>query len=182
MAKCIITTLKLYGNNLEDIYHSFFWRNYEYHEGNWTFPCEGDFVAQLYHRLRVTFGKITDVNTEYHTPSAHNRDVDLFVRRGDESVGIEVKMNYDNLYRGSEVPNLSQKFDAMSDDNYNHTNFLVVIQGEYAHRVNREGVNRKADSLDRLRQKRFELFHYDEIRNKAIGPVSAKEAQGLAIR
>ena len=53
VAKCIKDTLKLYGKNREDIYHSFFWRNYEYHEGNWTFPCEGDFVCQLYHRLRT---------------------------------------------------------------------------------------------------------------------------------
>lgn len=183
VSKCVTATLNLYGKNRDDIYHSFFWRNYEYtNEGDWTFPCEGDFVAQLYHRLRVVFRQAADIFTDYRTPSARNKKVDLFVQRGDETVGVEVKMNYDNLFRGDEIPNILQKFDAMSHDHPNHTNFLIVIQGEYAHRVNREGVNRKADSLDRLRQKRFELFHYDEIRNKAIGPVSAEEAQKLAIR
>ena len=184
VAKCVTTTLNLYGKNRKDIRHGFFWRNYEpLNEGDWTFPSDGDFVCQLYHRLRTRLRQSATIHTEYHPPSAPPRKlVDLFVEGASETVGIEVKKNYDNLFRGDEIPNILQKFDAMSHRRPKHTNFLVVIQGEHAHRVNREGVNRKADSLDRLRHKRFELFHYDEIRNKAIGPVSAEEAQKLAIR
>ncbi len=177
VAKCVSTTLKLYGKNREDIYHSFFWRNYEYHEGEWTFPCEGDFVAQLYNRLRVEFGRTVDIHTECRV--LPRKRVDLFISRQHETVGIEVKINYDNLFRGKEISNLSEKFDAMSDDNDKHTNFLVVIQGAHAYRG-----NHRDDSLRRLRQSGSDLrlFHYDEIGNKAIGPVSVEEAQELAIR
>lgn len=177
VAKCVTTTLNLYGKNREDIYHSFFWRNYEYHEGEWTFPCEGDFVAQLYNRLRVEFGRTVDIHTEYR--ALPRKRVDLFIGRQRETVGIEVKINYDNLFRGKEISNLSEKFDAMSDDYDKHTNFLVVIQGAHAYRG-----NHRDDSLRRLRQSGSDLrlFHYDEIRNKAIGPISVREAQKLAIR
>ena len=177
VSKCVKATLDLYGKNRRDIYHSFFWRNYEYHEGDWTFPCEGDFVAQLYHRLRAEFGQTADIHTEYKI--LPRKRVDVFVRRQHETVGIEVKINYDNLFRGKEISNLSKKFDAMSDDYDKHTNFLVVIQGAHAYRG-----NHRDDSLRRLRQSGSDLrlFHYDEIGNKAIGPVSAKEAQELAIR
>lgn len=180
VAKCIRETLRLYGDNLGDPYHSFFWRNYEHENSrNWTFPCEGDFVAQLYHRLRVAFGHSADISTEYHPLSAPNRMVDIFVQGSDETVGIEVKINYDNLYRGDEISILSQKFDAMNNDNANHSNFLVVIQGMDAHRG-----DHKRDALKRLRQSGsdFGLFHYDERRNKAIGPFSADEVQNLAMQ
>ena len=186
VAKCIKDILRLYGDNRADKFHNFFWRNYISElelTRPWTFPCEGDFVGQLYHRLRVTFGKSADVNTEYNTPSAHNREVDLFVRRGDETVGIEVKMNYNNCNKRNrkrnEIEVLSQKFDAMSKDNADHTNFLVVIQGQDGY----DG-NAKWNALNRLRQtgSDFSLLHYAEHDNKAIGPVSVAEAQGLAIR
>ena len=168
VSKCVKATLDLYGKNRRDIYHNFFWRNYEYHEGDWTFPCEGDFVAQLYHRLRVEFGQTADVHTEYKV--LPRKRVDVFISRQHETVGIEVKINYDNLFRGKEISNLSEKFDAMSDDK--HTNFLVVIQGAHAYRG-----NHRDDSLRRLRQSGSDLrlFHYDEIGNKAIGPLSVEE-------
>ncbi|MXY45775.1 MAG: hypothetical protein F4Y44_02095 [Chloroflexi bacterium] len=171
-------TLDLYGKNQGDIRHSFFWRNYEYHEGNWTFPSEGDFVAQLYHGLRVALGASADIRTEYRPPSAPPRErVDLFVRRGDETVGVEVKMNYDNIckYKRDDTPKLSRKFSAMSDDNLNHSNFLVVIQGEHAY-----AKDNKAIALDKLRKTGadFRLLYCNETRNKAIGPVSIEEAQG----
>ena len=184
VAKCIKDTLHLYGDDLTDKFHNFFWRNYISQDEltrPWTFPCEGDFVAQLYHRLRVTFGKGAEVNTEYSTPSADTKRVDLFVRRGDETVGIEVKMNFrpNNCSKPAVVKALSQKFDAMSKDNPNHTNLLVVIQGQ-------DGYNGddKWNALNRLRQtgSKVSLLYYAEHDNKAIGPVSVKEAQELATR
>lgn len=180
VANCVTTTLNLYGKNRKDIHRSFFWRNYEpLNEGNWTFPSEGDFTAQFYHRLRIRLGQSTIVRTNYCTPSAHRKTVDLFVKGTSETVGIEITMNYDNFYQRKEA--LSQKFDAMNRDNTNHANLLVVVQGEYAHSISR---NTKAKALKGFQQSVLNLgvLHYDEIRNKAIGPVSSEEAQELAIR
>ena len=90
-------------------------------------------------------------------------------------------MNYDNIckYKRDDTPKLSRKFSAMSNDNLNHSNFLVVIQGEHAY-----AKDNKAIALEKLRKigSDFSLLYYDEIRNKAIGPVSVEEAQKLAIR
>ena len=181
-AKCIRDTLILYGKNRKDIRHSFFWRNYEYHEGDWTFPCEGDFVAQLYHKLRVALGASAVIRTEYRPPSAPPRErVDLFVLRDDETVGTEVKMNYDNIckYKRDDTPKLSRKFSAMSNGNLNHSNFLVVIQGEHAY-----AKDNKRIALEKLHKagSDFRLLYYAEHDNKAIGPVSVEEAQELATR
>ena len=171
VTKCIKTTLNLYGRNSRDPYHSFFWRNYEYeNEKGWTFPCEGDFTAQLYHRLRSGL-RYCVVTPEYRTPSAHRSRIDLFVSGERSSVGIEVKINYDN-FKGkgtnAETAKLSRKFKAMSNDHHNHTNILVVIQGQDAHK----GDNKRS-TLSRLRQEGadFGLMYYDEHQKKAIGPV-----------
>ena len=98
VAKCIKDTLRLYGDDLSDKFHNFFWRNYISQSElmrPWTFPCEGDFVAQLYHRLRTRLKQSATIRTEYHPPSAPPRKrVDLFVEGAFETVGIEVKMNY----------------------------------------------------------------------------------------
>ena len=168
---CIKTTLELYGKNSRDPYHSFFWRNYEHETGKgWTFPCEGDFTGQLYHRLRSKLPQC-DVMAEYQPPSASPARVDLFIRGNSESVGVEVKINYDN-FKGkgtnAETAKLSRKFKAMSRDHGNHTNILVVIQGQDAHK----GTN-KIDTLGELRQGRadFGLMYYDEYQKRAMGPM-----------
>ncbi len=171
--RCIKETLNLYGRNQKDPYHSFFWRNYEYETGKgWTFPSEGDFVAQLYHRLRLQFDW-SAVSTEYKVPSAPSPGrVDLFVDEENESVGIEVKINYDN-FKGkgekAETAKLSRKFNAMDNYRSNHTNVLVVIQGQDAHKG-----NNKANTLGQLRQSgsKFGLIYYDERNNKPVGPVA----------
>ena len=170
VTECIKAALDLYGKNRKDPYHGFLWRNYEYEtEKGWTFPCEGDFSAQLYHLLRSRLGQC--VTPEYKPPAASSGRVDLFVKRGDDSVGIEIKMNYDNFKgRGDdeETVKISRKFEAMSNDCFNHSNLLVVIQGQDAHK----GTNKEA-TLARLRQSgvKFGLMYYDERKNKAVGPV-----------
>ena len=171
---CIKITLELYGRNSRDPYHSFFWRNYEHeNEKGWTFPCEGDFTAQLYHRLRSRLSECV-VTPEYQPPSASPSRVDLFVGGEDESVGIEVKMNYDNFKgkdENAETSKLSKKFKSMSRDHDNHVNILVVIQGQDAHK----GSN-KTDTLHKLRRGRanFGLMYYDEHESKAMGPLKLR--------
>ena len=169
---CIKTTLELYGKHSQDPYHSFFWRNYEYEtEKGWTFPSEGDFVAQLYHRLRLKLGRGTQVRPEYGTKSLPRSKVDMFVQNERESVGVEVKLNYDNFKgkgENAETFKLSRKFNAMSRDHKGHVNILVVIQGQHAHKG-----NNKKSTLESLRRQKakFGLIYYDEIRKEAVGPV-----------
>ena len=60
-----------------------------------------------------------------------------------------------------------EKFDAMNHDQPNHSNLLVVIQGEDGHKV-----NNRSDAMRRLKGKDFSLFSYDERRNTPVGPVT----------
>lgn len=174
VTECIKEVLDLYGKNSRDPYHSFFWRNYEHEiEKGWTFPCEGDFTAQLYHRLRSQLTQCA-IRPEYRTPSAARSRVDLFVDGGDESVGIEVKINYDNFKgkaKKAETVKLSRKFQAMSRDHNNHVNVLVVIQGQDAHK----GDNKRNTLAGLAREDaRFGLMYYDEREKKAVGPVELR--------
>ncbi|MCY3638627.1 MAG: hypothetical protein OXG80_05960 [Chloroflexi bacterium] len=180
VAKCIRDTLHIYGDDRDDKFHNFFWRNYEPEtEKRWTFPCEGDFTAQLYHRLRVEFGQNAEIRAEYQPLSvAARKRVDLFIKMQHETVGIEVKMNYDNFKSSSkrdEVESLSQKFEAMSRANSNHTNMLVVIQGQHGFKGNSKPI-----ALHKLRDAEIDfcMLYYAEHDNKAIGPVSIEETQG----
>ncbi len=167
---CIENTLKLYGENSKDAYHSFFWRNYEDdYTGRWTFPCEGDFAAQLYHLLRSRL-KQCAVLPEYRSPSEPSRSVDLFVHGGSESVGIEIKMNYDNFKgkgESAEGAKLSRGFKAMSRDHRNHLNVLVVIQGEYAYAGNNKAI---AHAELRKHSAKFSLMSYFERSKQVWGP------------
>ena len=147
VAECINAALDLYGKNRKDPYHGFLWRNYEYEHGTsigCTFPCEGDLCGQLFNLLRSRL-KHCAITPEYKTPSASRSSVDLFVDGTGESVGIEIKMNYDNFKgkgESAEEAKISRKFEAMSLDHPNHTNLLVVIQGEAAY----AGDNKEPDS------------------------------------
>lgn len=90
--------LSLYGSGRKQ-YHSFFWCNYEHEQ--WrrhSFPCEGDFVAHLYHRLRRRLPFSIEIRSEVNPPGNHSR-VDLVVYARDRSWGIpiDVKMNWDQF-------------------------------------------------------------------------------------
>ncbi len=171
--ECVKAALDLYGKNRKDPYHGFLWRNYEYEHGTsigCTFPCEGDFVAQLYNLLRSRLRQCT-ITPEYKFPSASRSSVDLFVEGTSKSVGIEVKMNYDNFKgkgENAETAKITRKFKAMSREHPNHTNILVVIQGEAAY-----ARDNKERTLEQMRRggAKFGLMYYDERRNRATGPV-----------
>ena len=171
VSECIRRTLNLYGKNRRQ-YQGFFWCNYE-HEINkgWTFPVEGDFNAQFYHFLRSTL-PAAGIRTEYRPSSAVRNRVDFFIADSGESVGIEVKMNWDQFRfqprkTKQETDAILEKFDAMNHDQSNHSNLLVVIQGEDGHKV-----NNKSEAMRRLQGEDFSLCYFDERRNIPVGPVT----------
>lgn len=170
VAESIRSTLNLYGRNRQQ-YHGFFWCNYEHEQSKgWTFPVEGDFNAQLYHRLRTNLPGDTAVLTEHRPPSPGRGRVDFFIEGSEDSVAIEVKMNWDQLRyqpgKKLEADSILEKFSALSSQKANHTNFLVVIQGTDGHKS-----NNKAEALKYLDRRGFVLFYYDERKNAPVGPV-----------
>ena len=171
VSECVGRTLSLYGKNRKQ-YHGFFWCNYE-HETNkgWTFPVEGDFNAQLYHRLRANL-PAADIRTEYRPSSAVRSRVDFFIANSSESIGLEVKMNWDQFRfqprkKKQETDAIMEKFDAMKHDHGSHSNLLVVIQGEDGHNS-----NNKTEALKRLQGEALSLYYYDERRKTPVGPAS----------
>lgn len=171
VSECIRRTLNLYGRNREQ-YQGFFWCNYE-HETNkgWTFPVEGDFNAQLYHLLRSKL-PAAYIRTEYRPSSEVRSRADCFIANSVESVGIEVKMNWDQFRfqprkKKQETDAILEKFDAMNLDRGGHSNLLVVIQGEDGHKS-----NNKEEALRRLQGEDFSLFYFDERRDSPVGPTA----------
>ena len=170
--QCIRDTLNLYGKYRRQ-YHGFFWCNYEHGQGNgWTFPVEGDFNGQLYHRLRTRLPQKACIQTEYSPVS--RLKADFFIKSRTESVGIEVKMNWDQfkpkfkdgVETKKEARLILDKFDAMNAVNGNHSNILVVIQGEEAYQPK----NKSAATQDLAKGRSFFLFYYDEKNNSPVGP------------
>ena len=163
---CIEEALAMYGEGRHQ-YQGFYWRNYLHELGKgWTFPAEGDFNAQLYHLLRTRLAGWT-IRTEYELGRTRS---DFFISRphSARSVGIEVKMNWDQFRhqpnkKKQEVPSIIDKFVDMESGRPGHTNILVVIQGEDAHRS-----NNKRDALTALAETRvpFHLLQYDERRGR----------------
>ena len=133
VARCVRATLNLYGNNRHR-YHGFFWRNYEPdNEGDWTFPSEGDFNAQLFHRLRSNLKQKAIVRTEYRPPSIPSRSrVDLFVDGGDETVGVEVKMNMLVFIQGEDAYRGNNKSDTLARLRGTGSKFSVMYYDERA--------------------------------------------------
>ena len=171
VSECVRRTLNLYGKNRRQ-YHGFFWCNYE-HETNrgWTFPVEGDFNAQLYHRLRTNL-PAADIRTEYRPLSTVRSRVDFFIANSVESVGVEVKMNWDQFRfqprkKKQETDAILEKFDALKHDHGSHSNLLVVIQGEDGHKS-----NNKPEALRRLQGEDLSLYYYDERKGVPVGPLA----------
>ena len=89
--------LNLYGKGRAQ-YHGFFWCNYTQEVNkDQTYPCEGDFVCQLYHRLRSNLPPGVKVLTEYTTFVGSRKWIDLVVTDGTTAFPIEVKMNWDQF-------------------------------------------------------------------------------------
>jgi len=139
--QCIDECLALYIANKRQ-FQSFYWCNYEHElERGHSYPCEGDFNAQLYHRLRMYFPKGVEIRSEYSPISLPQRRVDLVVRATNDAwaIPIEVKMNWDQfkpkykqkVLQRSEANTILDRFTAMSDEVATAVPILVVIQGEW---------------------------------------------------
>ena len=171
VSECISRSLKLYGRN-RDQYQGFFWCNYEHETGKgWTFPVEGDFNAQLYNFLRTKLPG-AQIQTGHRPTSGARSRVDFFITETDESVGVEVKMNWDQMRfqpgrKKQETEGILQKFEALSLKHASHSNLLVVIQGEDGHKS-----NNKAEAMRQLQGRDFSLLYFDERRNSPVGPVA----------
>ncbi len=67
-----------------------------------------------------------------------------------------------------EVDSILDKFSAMNTHQENHSNILIVIQGEDGYR---QFSDNKSKALQSLRGNGFSLHYSDERRNRPIGPV-----------
>lgn len=139
--------LNLYANGMRQ-FHGFYWCNYE-HETNkkFTYPCEGDFICQLYHDIR---NKLPSINilSEFH-PGQNNHRIDLVVFPNDKSwcIPIDVKMNWDQFKRKFEKSGkektpeaelILERFDELGTVFPKLYPIIVVIQGENAQETNKK--------------------------------------------
>ena len=161
--------LQLYGSNRGQ-YHSFFWCNYEWEEGRkHSFPCEGDFVAQLYHLLRTRLSEAIEIRSEVH-PARTNARIDLVIR--DKAAGwcipVEVKMNWDQfkpkykkgVLQSSEAHSIIDKMHGMCGTHIRTKPIVIVLQ--WAWQTARD---LRADALPELRSATFPVAFggFDEI-------------------
>ena len=139
--EAIFNCLSLYGSNKKQ-YKSFFWCNYEHEqERHHSYPCEGDFNAQLYHQFRLKFPPEIIIRSEYSPSNLPGKRIDLVVENPSEnwSIPIEVKMNWDQFkpkYKDrkpmrSEAKTIIDKFQAVYSEKSMVKPILVVIQGEW---------------------------------------------------
>ena len=158
---CIDRCLNLYGTGKEQ-YQSFFWCNFEHElERRHSFPCEGDFNAQLYHCLRLRLPTSLRIHSEYTPKSLSRRRIDFLIQDPNEAwaIPIEVKMNWDQFkpkYKNrqmirSEAHTILDRFSAAKQEVAQVSPILVVIQGEWrrvTNMPNRENALRDLESTD----------------------------------
>jgi hypothetical protein len=168
--------LVLYGNSRRQ-FQGFYWCNYQHELAKgWTFPCEGDFNAQLYTRLRTTFGPHAVARTEFQPGSSRKR-VDFLIQSARASLAVEIKMNWDQFkpkYKkgvllASEAETITAKMRGLAGLTERHRNALVVIQGIDGHKS-----NHKALALQSLKASDvpIDLYYYDEVRRAPVGPIN----------
>ena len=170
--QAIDETLWLYGNGKIQ-YHSFFWCNYEHEtELRHSFPCEGDFNAQLYHKLRMLLPENVEIRSEVHPPNQSTR-VDLVVsdRAGKWCIPIDVKMNWTQFkpayhqgnIKESEASVIMKRLKSIAASYTSSHPIVVVIQGEW-----QPSRDIKAEALPLLKKCSYplELVMFNEVRNR----------------
>ena len=121
-------------------YQGYYWCNYEGElNKKQSYPCEGDFVALLYHLIRKKeFGQIR-INSEVKPQNSSTR-IDLTISSLDNSwcMPIDVKMNWDqfkpkpNRTPVHEAALINYRFELLSKEFKQIKPIVIVIQGVLA--------------------------------------------------
>ncbi len=167
--------LNLYGSN-KNQYKSFYWCNYEHElERRHSYPCEGDFNAQLYHRLRLRLPQGVTIRSEYSLRELSRKRIDLVVENPEKnwSIPIEVKMNWDQFkpkYKNkipqrSEANTIVDRFEAIISEKSEVRPILIVIQGEWRRPTEMKIKESAMSDLKRAKVS-FEFACFNEIANK----------------
>lgn len=177
VGRCVDKCLNLYGNG-KGQFQSHFWCNFEHElERRHSFPCEGDFNAQLYHCLRINLPASLRIYSEYSPQSLSRRRIDFLIKApgGEWAIPIEVKMNWDQFkpkYKNrapirSEALTILDRFSAVKEEMIRISPILVVIQGEWRRATkmpNKENALRDLETAAFP----FELACYDESLNTIV--------------
>ena len=167
IASTITEVLELYGK-LRAQFHGFFWCNYEreQHRG-FTYPCEGDFTCQLYHRLRQRFPNAKIFTEEVCSEDARWR-IDLVVFLDSVAIPIEIKMNWDQfenkrhkdgLMKEVEASRICERLHRLSKCKTVASAFVILIQGHWRQPSQRREVGLGVFSKTRVP---FTLWCFDE--------------------
>lgn len=174
---CLCECLSLYGSGKEQ-YQSYFWCNFEHElERHHSFPCEGDFNAHLYHRLRRALPAGVRIHSEYQPAGLGRCRIDFLLEgpRKQWWIPIEVKMNWDQFkpkYKNrqlvrAEALTILDRFAAVRAERSCVAPILVVIQGEWR-RVT--SMPNRRDALEHLSRTEFpvELLCFDEVKHEIV--------------
>lgn len=163
---CIEKALKLYGESSNKTDKAFYWRNCQQQgelDKDYTFPCEGDFNAQLYHILKARFNNNIQIHAEVTPGEGSRKRIDLSIETVNKIFFVEVKMNWDQFRKGCEPPvNIVEKFQLLNKNVYAkpHQNIVLMIQGDPHKRHN------MVRALETFNKQGFSLIRYSESRRK----------------
>jgi len=163
--RCIRETLELYGNGRQQ-YHGFFWCNYEDEQTKGqTYPCNTDFICQLYHRLRCCLPPNIVVQKD------HGDIIKLEVISEKDSwcIPITVDMNWDQFRPEKNKEHKAvvfvDRFLSIRSKYGQSRPITIVIQGSLGHDNDNKP---RAMSILRNAKIKFDLMCYDERKSKPM--------------
>lgn len=168
-------TLLRYGSGRSQ-FHSFFWCNYEHElSRGHSYPCEGDFNAQLYHALRLKLPASVEIRSEVHPVGESRQRVDFLIadRQLRWAIPIEVKMNWDQFKpafrdgarKTPEAVTIVNRLKGASEHYPAWQRMLIVVQGHWA--MKRDVRSQALPILERCSYP-LELVMYDELTDRIV--------------
>ncbi len=165
--------LELYGKGRKQ-YHGFFWCNYEQEKNKkQTYPCESDFLCQLYTRLRAQLPAGLRLLTEYK-PTASAYRIDCVITDGKRALPIEAKMNWDQFEHKTvdgkrqerEASTIVRRFELLGREYEAISAKVIVIQMDRRQESNRKEIAFGVFGRSSLS---FELLGYSEDSERVVG-------------
>jgi hypothetical protein len=162
--------LASYANGLQQ-YHGFYWCNYEHEENKrQTYPCEGDFVCQLYHKLRTQLPSSLNILSEVTPKNTRNRiDLAIISKENKWCIPIDVKMNWDQFkhkydqnngsLKQAEASLISERFFKISKEYEEIRPITIVIQGDLAQKSDKKERSMQIFKNSKIE---FDLICYNE--------------------